>query len=123
MSALAFLYDHMPDLPTWMQKLTAPQLNDVAGLMAKWHTPEEGHSILSLEAIERREVLRAVAYCQGNVAKAASILRVGKTTLYNKLKGWGWAIQDRTLLVQASVLADQARAESTASKEPAHPRA
>jgi DNA-binding NtrC family response regulator len=114
MSALAFLYDHMLDLPVWMRKLTAPQLNDIAGLMAQWHTPEENHAIVPLDQIERREVLRAVAYCQGNVVKAASILGVGKTTLYKKLKSWGCAIQDRNLMGQASVLAP--------AKQPAHPK-
>jgi DNA-binding NtrC family response regulator len=109
MSALAFLYDHIRDFPTWFRKLTPSQLEDVATAMVQWRLPPEEQSILPAESIERREFLRAVALCNGNVEKAARALSVGKTTLYRKLKSWGYTVQNRALLAQAAALSGEAR--------------
>ena len=89
MSALAYLYDHARDLPRWFGQLTARQLKDVAELMIHWSAATENRGILPMEEIERREVLRAVVMCEGNISKAAKLLNIGKTTAYRKLMQWG----------------------------------
>ena len=43
---------------------------------------------LSLEATERRHVLRVLERMDGDVTRAALALRIGRTTLYQKLKLW-----------------------------------
>ena len=105
MSALSFLYDNIHDLPAWFRRLTPGQLEDIASVMVRWQIPAENHSILPMEEIERREILRAIAMCGGNVTKAADALGLGKTTIYNKLRKWGFSVENRTLQVQAAVLA------------------
>src|SRR5438552_2748794 len=92
MSALAFLYDNMQDLPNWFRHLTPRQLEAIAGVMIQWQLPNESRCILPMEQIERREVLRAVALCGGNAIQAAEALKIGKTTMYRKLKAWGYAL-------------------------------
>ncbi|NVB42674.1 sigma 54-interacting transcriptional regulator [Pseudenhygromyxa sp. WMMC2535] len=49
-------------------------------------SPEEQ---LSLEHAEREAIKRALAYHRGNKRAAARTLRIGKTTLYRKLKNYG----------------------------------
>lgn len=41
---------------------------------------------LSLQEAERQAIRRALTYARGNKRKAARLLRIGKTTLYRKLK-------------------------------------
>ena len=109
MSALAYLYDNMRDLPNWFRQLTPRQLEWIAELMTKWQLPTEVHAIMPMEEIERREILRAVAVCGGNALKAAQELKISKTSIYRKLKAWGYTVHNRTLLVQASALAGEAK--------------
>jgi transcriptional regulator of acetoin/glycerol metabolism len=104
MSALAFLYDHAQDLPTWLGRLTARQLKDIAGVMIQWQTAADNQGILPMEEIEKREVLRAVVMCEGSIVKAAKLLKMGKTTLYRKLMQWGYSVQNRMLIEQAPAL-------------------
>jgi transcriptional regulator of acetoin/glycerol metabolism len=104
MSALAFLYDHAQDLPTWLARLTARQLKDIAGVMIQWQTAADNQGILPMEEIEKREVLRAVVMCEGSIVKAAKLLKMGKTTLYRKLMQWGYSVQNRMLIEQAPAL-------------------
>lgn len=106
MSALAFLYDNMHDLPTWFRHLRPKQLEELAGVIVQWQLPKESHCIVPLEQIERREILRAIALCGGDVSKAADALKIGRTTMYRKLRAWGYAVR---LLAQASVLAGEDR--------------
>jgi DNA-binding NtrC family response regulator len=107
MSALAYVYDHIGDLPVWFRRLTPGQLEDIARLMAGWQLPNDNQRIVPMEEIERREILRAVAVSGGNVLLAAKYLKVGKTTLYKKLKRWGYELRDSTLLAQASALRNE----------------
>lgn len=109
MAALAYLYDHMRDFPAWFRRLTPRQLEDFAAVMIQWQPQNESRSILTMEAIERREVLRAVTLCGGNLIKAAKALGIGKTTIHRKLRAWGYTVQNRTLMAQASALATDAR--------------
>ena len=108
MSALAYLYDHLDHLPVWLRKLTPGQLEDVADVMIQWQLPNQSHRILPMEEIERREVLRAVALSSANVIKAAEALKIGRTTIYRKLRQWGYTIPNRGLLAQAAALAGKA---------------
>jgi transcriptional regulator of acetoin/glycerol metabolism len=105
MSALAYLYDNMRDLPNWFRHLRPKQLGEIAGVMVQWQLSNESHCIIPMEQIERREMLRAVALCGGNATKAAEALKIGKTTMFRKLRVWGYAVRSRTLLMQASALA------------------
>lgn len=103
-SSLAFLYDRMKKCPDWFRRLTPRQIQDVADVMVQWQLPRESSRILTMEEIEQREVLRAVMICQGNVIKAAQALNIGKTTIYTKLRKWGYLVNNRVLLAQASAL-------------------
>jgi DNA-binding NtrC family response regulator len=106
MHALAYLYDHVSDLPLWMRQLTPGQLQGLANVMLLWHgTIAENTHIQPLKEMEKRYITRAISLCQGDVLKAAQALQVGKTTLYRKLKEWGYSTKDRILIYQASVLA------------------
>jgi DNA-binding NtrC family response regulator len=111
MSALAYLYDHARDLPRWFGQLTARQLKDVAELMIHWSAATENRGILPMEEIERREVLRAVVMCEGNISKAAKLLNIGKTTAYRKLMQWGYSVQNRMLIEQTSALSRTSEAQ------------
>ena len=109
MSALAFLYDKMRDLPNWFRHLRPGQLEEIAEVMTQWQLPNEFHTVMPMEQIERRAILCAIALCGGNAMKAAEALKIGKTTMYRKLKAWGYAVQNRTLLAQAHALAREVK--------------
>jgi DNA-binding NtrC family response regulator len=104
MSALAFLYDRMRDCPEWFRKLTPGQMEKISEVMVEWQVPSESNRIIPMEEIERRELLRAVMICQGNVISAAKALKIGKTTMYKKLRQWGYVVKNRVLMAQASAL-------------------
>jgi DNA-binding protein Fis len=104
MPALAYLYDHVRELPAWFQRLTARQLQDIADLMVQWNVVSDNKNLLTMEQIEKREVLRVLALCDGNIAKAANVLNIGKTTIYRKLVQWGYSVQNRVLVENASAL-------------------
>ena len=44
-----------------------------------------------LEETIRRAVLDALDKCEGNIVLAAKCLKIGKTTLYRRLRKWGWS--------------------------------
>ena len=103
LSALAFLYENMRDLPIWLQKLTPAQVRDIAKVMVQWQSTPDNR-IEPLEEVEKREILRALMYCEGNALIAARTLKIGKTTMYRKLKQWGGILEKQLVLAQASVL-------------------
>ncbi len=106
LNALAFLYDHLIDFPVWIRKLTRGQLENIARIMIAWPAALDGSAeIVPMDEIEKREVVRAVTLCGGDVIKAAEALKMGKTTVYRKLKQWGYSVENRLLTHQASVLA------------------
>jgi hypothetical protein len=102
MSALAYLHDHVRDLPGWFCRLTVRQLEDIAEVMVQWNISTENQSALPMEEIEKREVLRVLAMCEGRIPRAAKLLKMGKTTIYRKLTHWGYSVQSRTSTEQAS---------------------
>lgn len=109
LNALAFLYDHQSEFPAWLRSLTHEQLVDVAKLMIALHSTSGGGGIVPIEEVEQREVLRAIMICGGDVAKAARALKMGKTTIYTKLRRWGDSMENRPSIHQAAGLARGAR--------------
>jgi hypothetical protein len=119
MHALAFLYDHLSDFPTWIRRLTPAQLESIARVMLAWHgTMAESTAILPLGETDKREITRAITLCQGNLPKAAKALRVGKTTIYRKLKQWGYSVHGRLSIYQASVLSEIPRSNERPVRSP-----
>lgn len=116
MPALAYLYDHVRELPAWFQRLTAGQLQDIAGLMVQWNVVSDDKNMLTIEQIKKREVLRVLALCDGNIAKAANVLKMGKTTIYRKLVQWGYSVQNRVLVENASALSREGEAQAKHSQ-------
>jgi DNA-binding NtrC family response regulator len=49
-------------------------------------TAADGHGVQSLDDVERKTILQALARCHGNKKKAAELLGIQRPTLYNKLK-------------------------------------
>jgi len=109
LDALAFLYDHESELPYWLRGLAYGQLVDVAKLMIAWRSASNGQQIAPIEEVEQREIIRALTLCDGDVAKAARALKMGKTTIYAKLRRWGYSMEDRLSIHQTSGLAQGAR--------------
>jgi len=116
MPALAYLYDHVRELPAWFQRLTARQLQDIADLMIQWNVVSDDKNMLTMEQIEKREVLRVLALCDGNIVKAANVLKMGKTTIYRKLVQWGYSVQNRILVENASALAREGERQAKHSQ-------
>jgi two-component system response regulator HydG len=71
---------HVGDLPTSLQYGTGERL-------------PQNDELLPLEEMERRAILRALREAGGDKLAAARILRIGKTTLYRKLKQYKTEIQ------------------------------
>ncbi len=53
--------------------------------------PEDEGALLTLEQAERRHILRVLEACGGQQLDAARVLGIGRTTLWRKLKTWGFA--------------------------------
>jgi DNA-binding NtrC family response regulator len=109
LDSLAFLYDHQGELPYWLRGLTHRQLVDIAKLMTAWQSASGGQGIVPIEEVEKREIIRALTLYGGDVMKSASALKMGKTTIYTKLRRWGYSIENRRLIHQASALAQGAQ--------------
>ena len=103
--ALAYIYDHLCNAPAWIRRLTPSQIEAVATLFSEWLSSiREDCEITPLPELERREITRALTLLNGDVTAAARALRVGKTTLYRKMKKWGYRAESRVLMHQASAL-------------------
>ncbi|MBI4911918.1 MAG: sigma-54-dependent Fis family transcriptional regulator [Acidobacteria bacterium] len=51
--------------------------------------PRPPEDDLTLQAVERQHVVRVLEQTRGDITKAASILGIGRTTLYQRMKQWG----------------------------------
>jgi transcriptional regulator of acetoin/glycerol metabolism len=51
---------------------------------------DHGCPVLPLADVEKREILRAIEYTKGDRTVAAALLGIGRTTLYRKLKEYGF---------------------------------
>jgi hypothetical protein len=121
LQALAFLYDNTDHFPAWVRRLTPGQISELATLITRWETSNmPRYEVLPLDIVERREVARALAKFQGDVCAAAKALGIGKTTLYRKLKAWGFSHDTWVRISQAAALAQKPRAvvESRAPHKP-----
>ena len=107
LNTLAYLYDHRSEFPVWLRRLTHGQLEDIAKVMIAWHATSRERGIVAFEEVERREVIRAITLCGGDVTRTAKALKIGKTTIYTKLRRWGYSIEHRLLIHQASALAER----------------
>ena len=87
---------HMVDLPTQLQEFRlqaqgrygSSATGDRAGLGG---LDESGGGIVSIADMERRAILATIQQLNGDKLMAAKLLRIGKTTLYRKLKEYGLA--------------------------------
>jgi DNA-binding NtrC family response regulator len=70
---------HVSDLPMSLQE----------GGRVKQSEEAEDNAAVPLEEIERRAILRAIRKSGGNKVVASRLLKIGKTTLYRKLKQYG----------------------------------
>ncbi|ASZ10598.1 sigma-54 dependent transcriptional regulator [Chitinophaga pendula] len=52
----------------------------------KWSQADENSSSFSLVDMEKQHIAKVMAYAKGNKTKAAELLGIGLTTLYNKIK-------------------------------------
>ena len=67
--------------------LSDADILDITALPLEFRWEDESETTtLSLAAIEKRHIARVLNYTSGNKTKAAEILQIGLTTLYNKLK-------------------------------------
>lgn len=49
--------------------------------------------LVPLEEVERRHIMAVLRHCRGNRALAARTLKIGRNTLWRKLKKWGEATE------------------------------
>jgi DNA-binding NtrC family response regulator len=112
--ALDFLYEHQSELPYWLRGLSYDQLVDIAKLMMAFHSASGGERIVPIEEVEQREIIRTIALCGGDVKKAAKALKMGKTTIYAKLRRWGVSGENRRAIHQASTLAEGPKSSRSA---------
>ncbi|HHY33219.1 MAG TPA: sigma 54-interacting transcriptional regulator [Firmicutes bacterium] len=67
-----------------------PEVAQLAELAERPISPIPGggraEPIESMQSIERDAILKALAYCSGNVSRAAATLGIGRSTLHRKLK-------------------------------------
>jgi hypothetical protein len=76
-------------------------LENIARIMIAWPAALDGSAeIVPMDEIEKREVVRPVTLRGGDVIKAAEALKIGKTTVYRKLKRWGYSVENRLLTHQ-----------------------
>lgn len=107
MRSLAYLYDNIDNFPSWVKKLAPGQLMQLAKILTHWAASDLSPSaIVPLHETQKREVIRAVIACQGDLREAAKALGIGKTTIYRLLHKWGLSRTDWRLVVQARVLAN-----------------
>jgi len=54
-----------------------------------WNQQSGDPASLSLAGMEKQHILKVLAYTKGNKTKAAELMEIGLTTLYNKIKEYG----------------------------------
>lgn len=76
----------LADLPTGLQNHLRGQAPHPLTRLSEGLNKEGGAGVLPLEEVEKRTILDALAYTQGDHLKAARLLGIGRTTLYRKLR-------------------------------------
>jgi len=82
---------HLADLPTGLMNHWRSGSPQTAAAAAP--AGDEPAPVLSLEEIEKRAILDALAFTRGDHLKAARLLGIGRTTLYRKIRQYGIAFQ------------------------------
>lgn len=80
---------HLADLPTGIHNYLRGQQRHPPSSAGMSADAEERPSVLPLEEVEKRQILEALAFTQGDRLKAAQMLGIGRTTLYRKLRQYG----------------------------------
>ncbi|MFP4055977.1 MAG: sigma 54-interacting transcriptional regulator [Candidatus Brocadiia bacterium] len=57
---------------------------------------DSGRAVKSLRQVEKEHIHRVLGFADGNKRKAASLLGISPQTLYDKIKEYGIALEDRT---------------------------
>jgi DNA-binding NtrC family response regulator len=87
---------HIPDLPTalvnHLGQHQAGLLSMVTAIGSRESSPQDvmQSPIIPLPELERRAILDALRYTKGDRTMAATLLGIGRTTLYRKLKEYGY---------------------------------
>lgn len=122
--ALAFIYEHLEDFAVWIRRLTPGQIENMAEVLIAWHaTVNSSTEIVPLSEIEKREITRAVSLCGGDLNAAAQALRIGRTTLYRKMRHWGYSAANRRVMHQAYALANLAAQNESGEGQKSNVRA
>ncbi len=88
------------ELENAIRRAAALRTGDVIGIedlpsslrnfaMFRGETADLSEGIVPLAEVERRHILRAIDFTRGDVTAAATMLGIGRTTLYRKLKSYG----------------------------------
>jgi DNA-binding NtrC family response regulator len=86
---------HLADMPTTLQNhRDAERAGQLFVSVAAFKetvppTTAAPHAVLRLEETEKRAILAALAHTKGDRSTAATLLGIGRTTLYRKLKEYG----------------------------------
>jgi DNA-binding NtrC family response regulator len=80
------------DLPSSVVNRRRERSQSQAPSPAAFSSPmnTDGCPVLPLADLEKREILRAIEYTKGDRTVAAALLGIGRTTLYRKLKEYGF---------------------------------
>ncbi len=77
------------DGPIVTTRMLPPGVLDSVPVPADAEGPRGPNEILPFTEVERREIIRALRICGGNVSRAAERLEIGQATLYRKIKKYG----------------------------------
>jgi len=86
---------HPRDLPTMLLNHVQQPTSELASMALAVGTSPMGPleslmpPIIPLPELEKRAILEAIRYTKGDRTMAASLLGIGRTTLYRKLKEYG----------------------------------
>lgn len=61
----------------------------LGGNKTRFYIPADSdvnHAAITLEEMEKNEIIRALNRCGGNVSQAAAVLCIGRATIYRKIK-------------------------------------
>jgi DNA-binding NtrC family response regulator len=73
--------------------------------------------VMPLADLEKREILRAIEYTKGDRTVAAALLGIGRTTLYRKLKEYGFDDGTSTSLMHLSEAVDASSSPDQGDKQ------
>jgi two-component system repressor protein LuxO len=75
-------------LPQMLRRQPGRSIAASAKPMAPGSPAGEGEEVVPLWVIEKRAIEQAIAMCDGNIPKAAELLRISPSTIYRKRQAW-----------------------------------